>query len=164
MDPDPGGPKHVDPVDPDSDPEHCLKGCAELLQCDSLLPATASRRRGDGVVEGGGGAGQPVGLISGQVQLSHIATRLTLGQAASQLVAKRAPLGLQAGEGLLETHQEGRIGAEADKLLLDGQDLADVVLPVAHLGELLAEQFDLAGLDVDGGLGEPLADGVQLGD
>jgi hypothetical protein len=23
MDPDPGGPKHADPVDPDPDPQHC---------------------------------------------------------------------------------------------------------------------------------------------
>ncbi len=67
----------------------------------------------------------------------------------------------------LEANQEGGIGAEADKLLLDGKHLADVVLPVAHLGELLAQQLGIsaaARLDVEGGLDQPLADGVQLGD
>ncbi len=29
-DPDPGGQKHVDPVDPDPDPEHCFKAVSPL--------------------------------------------------------------------------------------------------------------------------------------
>ncbi len=49
MDPDPGGPKHVDPVDPDPDPQHCLKPNNFLLCSDELVPAEDGRagRLGD---------------------------------------------------------------------------------------------------------------------
>jgi hypothetical protein len=49
MDPDPGGHKNVDPVDPDSDPQHCCQG-VQAIKDDFFVSFFTSLSQGLGWV------------------------------------------------------------------------------------------------------------------